>query len=330
MGDTPAVREQHVYRHFGLTLGANERLAGVTQVSPPVPDVNIEFLEPGQVAASERPWTVAGPSIWRAQVGEDRWLRVRYAFDDTWAEFVFDGHGESVWVSRSPDVLLSEATELLLGPMFSCLAAQRGLTCIHGSVVHVEDRTLVLIGPSGAGKSTTALALVQSAGGTLVSDDVAILSEHDERITVAAGAQRIRMREAPAMALLGKSRYEALDPVWEDGRPVEPKRYLAMQDSKAIIDERPLPLDIIYFLVPWSDTVAEPSVRALTPASALPRLMAERHMVQAIDGGSHKRDFDRLANLLRAAPVRELVRPAGLETTEQTVATIVSDVRGLN
>jgi hypothetical protein len=232
-------------------------------------------------------------------------------------------------VSRSSDVLLSEVAELLLGPMFSCLAAQRGLTCIHASVVHLDGRTLAMIGPSGAGKSTTALALVRSAGGALVSDDVAVLSEHDQRTAVAAGAPRIRMREAPAVSLLGRSQYETLDPVWADGRPIEPKRYLAIPQSGMIIDDRPLPLDVIYFLLPWSDSVTEPTVRTLSPVSALPRLMAQRHMVQAIEGDSHMRDFDRLARLLRAAPARELLRPAGLETTDETVATIVSDVRGI-
>ena len=87
------------------------------------------------------------------------WLRLRYAFEDVWAEFVVDGRGQPVWVSRSENVLLSEVTELLLGPVFSCIAAQRGLSCLHASVVRLDDRVVAVLGPSGAGKSTTALRL---------------------------------------------------------------------------------------------------------------------------------------------------------------------------
>jgi hypothetical protein len=291
---TPEVLSRYLYRHYGLTLDVNERLAGMATASSPAADVTVEFLPPGQVLAPEQPWMATAPAIWRANVGGESWLRLRYDYGDAWAEFVIDGRGESVWISRDASVLLTEAAELLMGPIFSCLASQRGLTCIHASVVRLDSGVVALIGPSGAGKSTTALALVRS-GGMLVSDDTAILSDRDERITVATGAAR----------------------------------YVPTPRGAETIGDGALSLDVIYFLGSWSETGAGPSVRELTPASALPRLMAQRHMAQAIERGSDRRDFDRLARLLRIVPSRELIRPRGLETTEQTVAAIMSDVRDL-
>ena len=102
-----------------------------------------------------------------------------------------------------------------------------------------------------------------------------------------------------------------------------------MEGSDAIADESKFPLDAMYFLLPWTDTVTEPAVQPLTPATALAKLMGHRHMAQALDVSSNRRDFARLAQLCRTVPARELIRPTGLETTGQTVASIVSDVRSL-
>ena len=317
------------YRHYGLTLEVNQDLPRLARADSQVRDVSIEFMEPGQLPPTEAPWVMQCPpaAIWRSETATGSWLRLRYAFEDVWADFVVDGHGQAVWVSRSEDVLLSEVTELLLGPVFSCIAAQRGLTCLHASVVRLDDRVIAVLGPSGAGKSTTALALVQANGGALVSDDVAILSEHDQQLTVASGAPRMRMRPDPAMSLLG--RFDSLDPIWAEGRPTEPKRYLAMEGAAAIVDESKFSLDAMYFLPPWTDAVTETAVQVLTPATTLAKLMAHRHMAQVLEASSDRRDFERLAHLVQTVPARELIRPTGLETTGQTVAAIVSDVRRL-
>jgi hypothetical protein len=237
-----------------------------------------------------------------------------------------DARGDCVWVSRSEGVAMSDLAELLLGPMFSCLASQRGATCIHGAVIRLEDRVVVVAGPSGAGKSTTALGLVKWGQGVLISDDVAVLSERDGRVVVAAGAPRIRMRAAPAMALLGD--FESLEPVWSANHP-EPKRYMRVESTAASSVDDLLELDAVYLLTPLSDQLTSPSIRALTPGEALPRLMAERHVVKAIGSASQRRDFELLADLVRTASVSELSRPSGLETAESSVAAIVSDVRRL-
>ncbi len=320
---------RHAFRHYGLTLGVNQDLPRLARAGSEVSDIDIDFLEPGQLPPTELPWVMFRPpaAIWRCETDAGSWLRLRYALEDVWAEFVVDGRGQTVWVSRSENVLLTEVTELLLGPVFSCIAAQRGLSCLHASVVRLDDRVVAVLGPSGAGKSTTALALVQATDGALVSDDVAVLSEQDERLTVASGAPRMRMRPDPAMSLLG--RFDSLQPIWAEGRPTEPKRYLAMEGSAAILEESSFPLDALYFLLPWTDAVTETAVQPLTPASALTKLMGHRHMAQVLEARSDRRDFERLARLAQTVPARELIRPPGLETTGQTVAAIISDVRSL-
>jgi hypothetical protein len=295
----------------------------LAEVSVDSVDVKVEVGPPDVVAEGDRGWIPVSPAIWRAEAADGSWLRVRYTHRDAWAEFVMDGRGDSVWVSRSSGVAIADLAELLLGPMFSCVASQRGLTCLHGAVVRVHNHVVAVAGPSGSGKSTTALGLVRWGEGLLVSDDVAVLSERSGRIVVATGPPRIRMRAAPAQALLGD--FESLDPVWEANQP-EAKRYMPVENGHSPPTEEFLPLEAVYFLQPWSDEVAEPSIRALTPAEALPKLMTQRHVLEAVGSSAQRRDFALLAELLRRASVRELIRPTGIETTERSVAALISDV----
>jgi hypothetical protein len=168
------------------------------------------------------------------------------------------------------------------------------------------------------------MSLVQH-GGTLISDDVAVLREIGGRITVATGTQRLKIRSDSARSLLGSC--ESLEPTWSSDRPAPPKHFVAVAPSDADTAEGNRNLDLLYVLAPWSEAVAEPSLHSLTPAQALVKLMAHRHVAVALNAASHQRDFEILARLAETAPASDLARPAGLETTGRTVAAIMSDVR---
>lgn len=318
---------RYCYRHYGLILDCNRALPRLVAAGSQTADIAVEVLEPGALAARELPWVKTSPpsAIWRAETQDGSWLRLRYAFDDEWADFVIDPAGTSISVARSDNVLLEEATELLIGAVFSCLASQRGLTCVHAAVVRLDGRTIALVGRSGSGKSTTALALIRH-GCVLVSDDVAVLSSAEEGVVAAAGAPRIRMRPDSAGMLAGS--FDSLVPLWADGRPGPPKRYLPL-DPEARTPDGAQRLDAIYFLAPWSADADEPSIVRLSRARALSKLMAHRHMPDAIHPAAHPRDFELLARLAETVPVREVIRPDGLDTTDRTVAAILDDVRSL-
>ncbi|HET6864626.1 MAG TPA: hypothetical protein VFH80_01845 [Solirubrobacteraceae bacterium] len=318
---------RYCYRHYGLTLDSNQALPQLAAAPSITADVTVEVLEPGARSETELPWVNTSPeaAISRADTLGGTWLRLRYWLNDDWAEFVVDPSGSSVTIARTSNVLLEEVTELLIGPVFSCLASQRGLTCVHAAVVRVSSRTIALAGGSGAGKSTTALALVQR-GGVLVSDDVAVLSPAEGGIAAAAGAPRIRMRPDSAGLLTGS--FDSLVPLWADGRPAPTKRYLRLDPEPRTRDE-PHPLDAIYFLAPWTEQAREPSIVPLSPARTLTKLMAHRHMADAIHPDAHQRDFAILAQLAETVSASEVIRPAGLDTTDQTVAAVLDDVRNL-
>lgn len=318
---------RYCYRHYGLSLCSNRLLPHLAAAQSQAADITVEVLEPGALSERVLPWVETSPStgIWRAKAPDGVWLRLRYWLEDEWAEFVIDPSGASVTIARASNVLVEEVTELLIGPAFSCLASQRGLTCVHAAVVRLGSRTIALAGRSGAGKSTTALALIQR-GGVLVSDDVAVLRRTEDGIVAAAGAPRIRMRPDSARLLTGS--FESLDALWADGRPAPPKRYLPL-DTEPGARDLGYPLDAIYFLAPWSEQAREPSILLLSPARSLSRLMANRHMADAIHPDAHPRDFELLAQLAETTSAYEVIRPAGLDTTDRTVVAILDDVLSL-
>lgn len=313
---------ERYYRYYGLTLSCNQPLPPLMPSAPARPDVSIAFLESGESVGPELPPASVDPSriVRRVRTAGGTCLRVRYARADDWTDFVIDERGRNVRAARSENVVLEDVAELLIGQVFSCLLAQRQITCLHAAVVQMERRALALLGAAGVGKSMTALALLDR-GGLLVSDDVAALRERNGRVTVSVGAARVRVRADAAELLVGAP--AELDPVWACEPPSETKRYVQASNGSNPADERPL--DVLYVLGSPVDGGGEPQIRPLTPANALPHLMANRHMVVALDRDAHRRDFERLGQLVETIPVRELTRPAGLETIPRTAAAIEAD-----
>ncbi|MDO9069796.1 MAG: hypothetical protein Q7W05_15260 [Deltaproteobacteria bacterium] len=63
----------------------------------------------------------------------------------------------------------------LVGPVSSILLMKRGVLTLHGSAVAVNDNALLFIGNKGQGKSTLASHLLDNAGATLLTDDLAAI-----------------------------------------------------------------------------------------------------------------------------------------------------------
>lgn len=315
---------RHLYRHHGFILSSNAPLSRLSAAPDgAVADISVEALAPGALAGRGRSWVMTDPptTSWRAATECGSQLRLRYARDAEWAEFVIDEYGESVWISRGDGIVLDEVAELLLGPVFSCVLAQRGMTCLHAATVRIAGRVVAIAGPSGAGKSTTALGLVQR-GGVLIADDVAALSPDHEAPSVLPGASRLRMRPDAAECLVGS--FAGLDSMWvqEERRPA--KRYLHV-DEPASDDGAAWPLDAVYLLVP-DGAIATPAINELTPSHALGRLMALRHVVGALDATAHRRDFRAIARVAQSVTVRELRRPDGLASAPAIVGAILADL----
>ena len=273
----------------------------------------------------ELPWEMVTPPepVWRARTDDGSWLRLHYTRPHGWIDFVIGPAGVRVWVTCSNEGLVEDTAELLLGPVFTSILSQRGLTCLHAGVVQVDDRVIGVVGESGSGKSTTSLALVQR-GGSLVSDDVAVLSELDGRPAVAVGAPRLRMKPDAADVLCGS--FAALEPLLGQDELQPPKRFLEVPQAGGPEAGGSVALDALYLLGPRLSVDEEPSVRRLSAIEALPRLMDNRHLAHLLERDGHERDFGVLAWVVGAVPVGELLRPEGLHALDRTVDAILGDV----
>lgn len=314
----------HRYRHYGLAVEANVALPGLPETEFESPDVRITVTRARERPQVDRSWTAIGtqPGAWRASNGAGSRLRLQFeGVAGEWGDLVIDGQGETVRLTLDESSDLNDACELLTATVFSCVLTQRGLTCLHASVVAVEDRAIALIGAKGTGKSTLALALARR-GGRLVSDDVAAVSLEDGIFWVAVGRATLRMRPDSAAAL--GAGLTALRPVWATAPPILDKRYYEAGESVEASTHGRLPLAGVFLLAPRGST-AGVAVRTVAPGELLPALLANRHTPTVLDSAGHRRDFACLGELVSCVPGRELTRPDHLETVPEVAQAVLTE-----
>lgn len=314
----------HRYRHYGLAVEANVALPGLPETEFGSPDVRIEVTRASERPHVDRSWTAIGTlsGAWRTPAGAGSRLRLQFeGVAGAWGDLLIDDRGESMRLTLDESSDLDDACELLTATVFSCVLTQRGLTCLHASVVAIEDRAIALIGAKGAGKSTLALALARR-GGRLVSDDVAAVSLHDGTCWVAVGRAALRMRPDSAATL--SAGFTALRPVWATAPPTLDKRYYEPEEHMRSLADARLPLAGVFLLAPRGST-ATATVRTVAPAELLPALLANRHTAAVLDPAGHRRDFACLGALVQCVPGHELSRPDDLDTVAGVAAAVLTE-----
>jgi hypothetical protein len=156
----------------------------------------------------------------------------------------------------------------LLGSALGALFYQRGLLCLHASVVRNDDWAVALCGPGGAGKSTFAAWLCRH-GYRFVGDDLC-------RFECAAASRALVHPSTPrlklwrdALATMGCG----LEALVRDHRRAE-KFHLVVQHDDP---RRPVPLKAIY-LLDWGGT-------------SITRLRGLAALRQLVHGGSYRPDL---------------------------------------
>ena len=240
-------------------------------------------------------------------------LWVRYT-DGT--EFLIGPSGRSVLTSWPPGLTFEDAMVYLLGPVFGILLRIRGRTCLHASVVAVEERAFAFVGPGGAGKSTTAAAFAQ-AGYKVLSDDLLALCERDGGFWAEPGYSWLRLWPASVEGLYGRS--EALPPIVEGWE----KRYLDLDAERAFC-ATPRLVGGIYVI---GDRVrsASPIIRRLSGRSAIMALLANVYAGYLPGAAMRRKDFECLSRLVADVPVREISIPDGWSSLDALPGAVVED-----
>ena len=320
------------YKFFGLNFHSNLCLPGIAIEKNTVEkwDVALHLgvsldAESKNMPASEELMYVSSDTnekgepalqIWEVKNG----ALLRMAFEDT-TQFWLDQGRENIWASWPDHLPLENTTSYLLGPVLGLMLRLRGVICLHASAVAIGRRSVAFAGPAGAGKSTTAAAF-SKLGYAVLSDDIVALEERDGAFYVVAGHPQVCLWPESARMLYGSS--EALprfNPEWE-------KRRLGLGDQGTRFESRALPLQVIYLLGDRRPDPA-PSVQAAAKQAVLLDLVANTYANKILDRDMRAREFDVLARLATAVPIRRVFPHSDPNRIQDLCQVIEADIAAL-
>ncbi|MEH2253628.1 hypothetical protein [Nostoc sp.] len=320
----------YYYQIYGLTLRTNQPLAVVASLNEAtdVYDVSIHLARTWEESPMPLP-----PSAWQpspkhpllktATLDEGTYLLLSFIGDEqAYAEFVINPSGEQVWMAVGEGANQRFVDSLLLGIVLGCILRIRGVTCLHGNVVIVENQGIAILGAKGAGKSTTTAALLQH-GMRLLADDVATLSEQKNTFLVQPGYPGLRLHEDVATQLYGSYKHlEVLTPkpeIWPA------KRNLYLSNAQELFLKIPVYLAAIYILEKRNPNLQSVSIEPVSLTTGLFYLMQNTYVDWMLNQTEQKNELQLLSRLVSKVPVRRVYRPDNLAMLPQLCEAIIND-----
>jgi hypothetical protein len=301
----------YCYRVYGLELYSSVIIAGLEHHSSASLQPDVQFESGPQLSWVNAGLALPGTVIVRRQgadgspattliitgYGDNGCFEFVYA-DGT--RFVVSGDARHVWGTFLPPLTPEDLATYLLGPIMGFVLRLRRRTCLHASAIRIGDCGVALVGDAGSGKSTTAAALALR-GISVCSEDIVPLAEAEGRFEIIPGYPRVCLWPDSVEMLLGsKDALPLLTPVWE-------KRYLPLDGKRASFGDENLPLGMIYLFGVRSDSESAPLIEELRPKEALLELVQNTYMNWLPDPEQRAKEFDVLARLLEAVPVRRII-----------------------
>ena len=325
-----------IYGIYGLRIGANQPDPHLVAASAGEPvDVTVEFPKQGnpEILTSDSTWSFEPCPHEPDELGVAMWIEsrndgdyTRILFDSSeipgYTEFAISPKGDYVWANW-PQTKFEDGVTLFLGQVFGCLLRLRGVLCLHASVIRIKDHAVAIIGHKGMGKSTTAAGFAQQ-GYPVLSDDIAALSEQNNKILVQPGDSRLR---------LWPKTFETLDNSKITSSPVlsiGDKRYLQLtpndESSPWRFQSDPVPLVAIYVLDYRRSDLTTYTITTILPAKGLMTLVEHisAHLLP-LDKTRRSQEFKRLGHLASTLPIRQIQRPDDLNALPQLCDLIVAD-----
>lgn len=295
----------------GVVVSAGGLQVAQRGAAPPEgPGLRVEGIAPVHIPTTAPTESRRGDGlVWRRHWLEDRHLVIEFVdvalVDVEWerGQVVFDRH-------LPPEM----EQHLLLDHVLPLALAARGQLVVHGGVISLDGRGVVLLGASGAGKSTLS-ALAWQQGWTLGGDDGAVLSDADPP-TVEPTYATVRLTPS-STELLGMGSMAS--------SPVVGKRRIA-DDAERRFFQAAVPLCVIANIQPAAagatarfDVVDGVSAHAVLFGSTFHAEMKGPLLPSVIE---------RLGNIVETTTVGTLTVPrglAGLVAAEQQLRALVTD-----
>ncbi len=301
------------YDVFGLHVGSNLPLPGLVSGPRKAMDVTIELGLNRLPLADDEPKSeiltssVLGPQgVPILRVFKSARSGAVYFIYDDGAWFLIDQEARHISGGWPEELRIEDIAPYLLGAVLGYVLRIRNIVCLHASAVSIDGQAIALVGASGYGKSTTAAAFA-SIGFPVLTDDVVALSEADQSFLVRPGIPRLSLWPSAAQLLFGAPdalpRISPHDPNWN-------KLYLDLTADRYHFQAEPLPLGAIYLLGGSRPASDGSRVTGTIPHEALIALIGHTYDNFLLDREQRAREFDVLARLVSAVPIRLVHRSA--------------------
>jgi hypothetical protein len=315
---------KHRYALYGLTIESNREIPGLPPAREDGSPVVIDFAGPSHGDPEAQPfWTTGRETLWHIDAATwllaYRWPEIdRYRWT-----LRYDGC-ERVTVGWDTDAIACDIPAVLQGPGIAASLHLRGVPILHGCVIDIGGRAIILMGEPGAGKSTTAAALVRS-GFPLVSDDLAAISFREAEVFVHAGYPRLRLfADSAAAAGWDPSRLSRtfVTPLIGDKRCIDL--------SAGSFTAGPLPVSAIYVFQPRRASGGDPVVTAIDRRAAWGVLARNIYSLRFLDPARRFRAVRDCAVIAARVPLRSVEAADGLDELPRLVDALAGDARAVN
>jgi hypothetical protein len=315
------------YVAYGLMLSSDLAIPGLTCVESTPENVKVHFTcgLPSKVDEATPFFTSSStddfgePILTASKLSQTFGYRLRYCDG---IEFVVDESGEEIWCSRPSNMTIEDVVVYLMGPILGFVLRLRGRTCLHASVINIDDQAVALVGPGGSGKSTTAAAFVE-LGFPILTDDVAAIILENGSCSIEPAYPHVRLWPQAVNMLYGH--HEALPRLVPVG--TWDKCYLDLENRPELFCTTPLPLRAVYTLETRLQQDQAPSIRPLSQAEAMLSLLANGYANNLIHGSLRAEEFRVLSTIATSIPIKSIYPHCDERRLPELCEVIIRDVR---
>lgn len=207
----------------------------------------------------------------------------------------------------------------LLVDALSFSMVRLGWEPLHATAVLTEYGAVAFIAESGGGKSTIGASLV-AGGCPLITDDMLVLTGAGDGFRAEPGPPRIKLYRDIAVRIFGSDRNGV------KMNPVTEKLIIRLDPDEVVRKAHPL---VAIYLIGDSPAAGEPdrpSVRHLSPALALPRILAATAAHYPSEPARLERQFNFVTALVSQVPVKTFSYRRNKEEMAQVRDALLADV----
>ena len=327
----------YYYRIYGLQIESNLALKGLFPgQSNTKPDLFFDwYKDESELFNPNLEWRqkdspggkdLETVSFWEAETPLGSFLKLRYAIDDTYAEIILDQNRQRISIIKPEHLRPGRLKSYLLGSVMSSILRERGIICLHASVVEINGNAVAFAGPKSAGKSTTAAALAKH-GASILTDDIAVITSTDSKFHVQPGYMYLRLLANSVDAVYGEDNNRP-DPETENSK--YHIRLGQTDNNRGAFMHEPMPLACIFLLTPRTVSATSTTVSLVEPKDRFMALFNNVYGFYLDKDSTYANEFKTLGRLANATPIYRIERTDDIDKLDAVCETILETVRSFN